>query len=61
MGYQRARRARIYQDRTGNWRYRIQGGNWRTIDAPEESFNRKSTARRRVEQRWPNVEEIIEE
>lgn len=51
-----ARRATIYKDAAGEWRYKVQGSNWRTIDASEEGFKRKSTALRRVEKQYPGVE-----
>jgi uncharacterized protein YegP (UPF0339 family) len=53
-----ARRATIYRDADGKWRYKVQAANWRTIDASEEGFAKKATARRRVEKRWPGVEVV---
>lgn len=52
----KARRATVYQDAAGEWRYKVQGYNWRTIDASEEGFQRKGTAVKRVAKRWPGVE-----
>lgn len=56
----RARRATVYRDRQGDWRYRVQAGNWRVIDASEEGFSRRWDVIRRISARWPEAE-IVEE
>lgn len=56
-----ARRATVYRDAAGEFRYKIQGKNWRTIDASEEGFKRLATALRRIEKRWPGAEVVIKE
>lgn len=54
-----ARRITYRRDSAGEWRYKVQGYNWRTIDASEEGFNRLSYAQRRARRRYPGVEEVI--
>jgi uncharacterized protein YegP (UPF0339 family) len=54
-----ARRAVVYRDAAGKWRYRIQAANWKTIAASEQGFARRSTVIGRIEKYWPGVE-IIE-
>lgn len=56
----RARRVVVYRDVKGEWRYRVQAGNWRVISASEEGFARKATVLKRVRQWWPGVEVVIE-
>ncbi len=57
---QRARRVTITKSAKG-YRYRVQGGNWRVIDAtePGEFFAREATALGRAVKRWPNLEELV--
>lgn len=55
-----ARRATVYRDAAGAWRYKVQGYNWRTIDASEEGFRRRSTALGRIAKRWPGVEVVVQ-
>lgn len=54
-----ARRATVRRDHAGEWRYKVQGYNWRTIDASEEGFKQKRSAVARVEKRWPGVEIVV--
>lgn len=54
-----ARRVTIYRDAAGEWRYKVQGGNWRTIDASEEGFKQKRSVVARVRRRWPDVEVVV--
>lgn len=56
----RARRVTVYKDHRGEWRYRVQSGNWRVIDASEEGFKQKRTAVKRVGGRWPGVEVVVD-
>lgn len=51
-----ARRVTIYQDRKGEWRYRVQAGNWRTIENSEEGFAQKRSVLKRIAGKYPNVE-----
>jgi hypothetical protein len=51
----------VYRDAAGEWRYRVQAGNWRTIDASEEGFKRRASVMRRAGRRWPGVEVVVEE
>jgi len=55
----RARRVTIFRDRKGQWRYRVQAGNWKVIDAAEEGFARRSSIMQRIAARWPEAE-IVE-
>lgn len=52
------RRVTIYTDAAGHYRYRVQAGNWRTIDASEQGLKRKAAVLRRVADRWPGVEVV---
>lgn len=54
-----ARRVTVYRDAAGEWRYKVQAGNWRVIDASEEGFTHKRTALARVAKRWPDVELVV--
>lgn len=54
-----ARRATVYRDSAGDWRYKVQGYNWRTIDAAEEGLKRKASVLARLERRWPGVEVVV--
>ena len=56
-----ARRITVYRDEAGEWRYRVQAYNWRTVETSEEGFKRKSTVLRRIEKRWPGVEVRVDE
>jgi len=54
-----ARRATIFRDKLGEWRYRIQSGNWQVIATSEEGFKQKATVLKRVGKNWPGIE-IVE-
>lgn len=54
-----ARRVTIYRDSAGEWRYRVQAGNWRIIETAEQGFARRSTVEKRVAKRWPGVETFV--
>lgn len=56
-----ARRVTVYRDTGKKWRYRVQGGNWREIEAAEQGFARKQTCLDRAQSRWPGVEIVIVE
>ena len=58
MNY-KARRATVYRDEAGAWRWKVQGYNWRTIDAAPEGVARQATAVNRVQKRWPGVEVVV--
>lgn len=53
-----ARRVILYRDQAGEWRYKAQASNWRTIDASEEGRTRKSAVLRIIERRYPGVEVV---
>lgn len=55
-----ARRVTIYLDDAGEYRYRVQAGNWQTIDASEEGFRQKRTVVKRIARLWPGVEVVDE-
>jgi len=55
-----ARRVTIFRDHEGQWRYRVQSSNWKTIEASEQGFARERTVQRRVEKRWPGVEIVVQ-
>lgn len=55
-----ARRVTVFRDSAGGWRYRVQAGNWRVIEASEESFSQKRTVLNRVAKKYPRVELVIE-
>lgn len=57
----RVRRARIYRDASGQWRYSVKAGNGRVVAASEEGFRNRSTAERRVEKIYPDATVTIEE
>lgn len=56
----KARRVTIYRDTAGEVRYRVQAGNWQTIETSEEGFNRPATVRSRVAKKFPGVELVDE-
>lgn len=51
----RPKKATVYRDRGGRWRYRVKSGNGRIIDAPEQSFARPGYTIGRVLKRWPDA------
>jgi uncharacterized protein YegP (UPF0339 family) len=55
-----ARRVTIYKDSAGKYRYRVQGFNWRTINASEQGFAQKRSVVGRVAREYPGVEVIDE-
>jgi len=55
-----ARRITIYRAPDG-WRYRVQSGNWKIIDASEEGKSARSRVRTMLEKRYPGVEIVIDE
>lgn len=60
MSANQARRVTIYRDTAGEWRYRVQGHNWRTINAAEQGFRQKRSVVSRIAREYPGVE-VIEE
>lgn len=56
----RARRATIWRDDDGLFWYRVQGGNWFEIDRSEQGFRQKRSVLKRLDERWPNVEQVID-
>jgi predicted type IV restriction endonuclease len=54
-----ARRVVVYEAEDG-WRWRAQGGNWRTIDASEEGKRSKKRVLTHVAKLFPGVE-IVEQ
>lgn len=56
MKVHRVRRVTIYRDHANRFRYRVQAGNWRVVDDPEQSFARKASCTKRIAERWPGVE-----
>lgn len=54
-----ARRVVLYKAADG-WRWRAQGGNWRTIDASEEGKSSKARVRAAIARRFPEAE-IVEQ
>lgn len=52
------RRVVVYHAADG-WRWKAQGGNWRTVDAAEEGKTHKHRVLAHVRRRFPNAE-IIE-
>lgn len=55
----RVRRATVYADNHGEFRYRCQGGNWRVNGASEEGFKRQTTAVSRLLRTYPQTEELV--
>jgi uncharacterized protein YegP (UPF0339 family) len=53
----KARRVVVYEARDG-WRFKVQAGNWRTIDASEEGKRSKAAVLRKVQKYWPDVEMV---
>ncbi len=51
-----ARRVTIFRDAAGDFRYRVQGRNWKNIGGSEEGFKRKATVVARIEKLYPGVE-----
>ena len=51
-----ARRITIYRRRDGDFGYRVQAGNWRTIETSEEGFLRKASILKRLDRRYRNAE-----
>ncbi len=54
----RARRVTIYRDSAGQWRYRVQAGNWRVTESSEQGFSQKRSVLKRVAAKYPDVEVV---
>lgn len=52
------RRITIFKDKAGEFRYRVQAGNWRVTGGSEEGFKRKATVIKRIEKQFPGVEVV---
>lgn len=57
----RARRVTIWRDPAGLYHYTVQAGNWFIIDESEQGFTRKASVTKRVADRWPHAEEVIDQ
>lgn len=56
-----ARRVTIYQGPDDDlWRYRVQGGNWRTIESSSIGADRAKTIERMMRRKHPDAEFVIE-
>lgn len=53
-----ARRVTIYRDSRRKWRYKVQAGNWRTVETAEQGFADRRSVLARVRSRWPGVEVV---
>lgn len=49
----------LYQDASGQWRWRATGGNGRVVDIPGEAFASKSNARRSAVRQHPELAERV--
>lgn len=56
MKHHHARRVTIFKDDEGKFRFHVQAGNWKIIEASEQGFARKASVLVRVYNRWPGVE-----
>lgn len=61
MGQSGPRRVTIFRGADELWRYRVQGWNWRTLEASQIGTHRRSTLERLIARRFPNVEVVVQE
>lgn len=53
----RVRNAQVYQADDG-WRFRLRGGNWKTVGASEEGYKSKNYAIKKLVTLFPQTESI---
>jgi uncharacterized protein YegP (UPF0339 family) len=55
----RAKRITIYKDKAGEWRFKVQGANWKTIAVSEEGYKGFEWTKYKATRLFPDAEEII--